>query len=144
MIERGPDMQDMKCPFSTVQAAGLAHCALAQQVVRRGGAEYGCTEAKAFARCECAVRHLTAIGLPALGFEDDLTQTPKSAYDKVLLGGLNGIDVVLGSQTAAAENIGGRISELAVRYPTITDVPNAALTEAIQSYTPPRRRGRRA
>ena len=137
-------MQDMKCPFSTVQAAGLAQCKLAQQVVRRGGAEYNCTNAEAGARCEAAVRHLIAIGLPALGFEDDLTRTPKSAYDKVLLGGLSGIDAILGSQTAAVENIGSRINELAVRYPAIADVPEAALTDAIQAYSPPRRRGRRA
>ena len=136
-------MQDMKCPFSTVQAAGLAHCRLAQQVVRRGGAEYNCTDAEAFGRCETLARHLIAIGLPALGFEDDLTQTPKSAYDKVLLGGLDGIDSILGTQTPAVEDIGPRVTELAERYPDIAAAPTAALTQAIQSYQPPRRRGRR-
>ena len=136
-------MQDMKCPFSTVQAAGLARCRFAQQVVRRGGAEYNCTDADACGRCETVARHLIAIGLPALGFEDDLTQTPKSAYDKVLLGGLKGIDSLLGTQTPAVEDIGPRITELIERHPNIAAVPTDALTEAIQSYQPPRRRGRR-
>jgi hypothetical protein len=136
-------MSGMKCPFSTVQAAGLAQCSLAQQVVRRGGSEYDCTGAAAFERCSAVASHLVAIGLPALGYEDDLTQTPKSAYDRVLLGGLIGIDAILAAGSAATLDLGPRVAEFSESFPDLAAVPAESLVEAIRSYSPPKRRGRR-
>ena len=136
-------MSGMKCPFSTVQAAGLARCSLAQQVVRRGGSEYDCTEAGSFERCAAVAERLVSIGLPALGYEDDLTQTPKSAYDRVLLGGLAGIDAILAAEDPATEDLGPRIAEFSERFPEPAAVPAEPLTGAIRDFSPPKRRGRR-
>lgn len=136
-------MSGMKCPFSTVQAAGLARCSLAQQVVRRGGSEYDCTEAEAFDRCSAVAGHLVATGLPALGYEDDLTQTPKSAYDKVLLGGLAGIDAIVAAEDPATADLGPRIAQFHEQFPEPAAAPAEPLLEAIRNYSPPKRRGRR-
>ena len=136
-------MSGMKCPFSTVQAGGLAKCSLAQQVVRRGGSEYDCTEAGAFDRCSAVAGRLVTIGLPALGHEDDLTQTPKSAYDRALLGGLAGIDAILAAEDPATADLGPRIAALSERFPDPAAVPAEPLVEAIRNCSPPKRRGRR-
>jgi hypothetical protein len=136
-------MPGMKCPFSTVQAAGLAQCSLAQQVVRRGGSEYDCTETASFDRCSAVAGKLLTIGLPALGYEDDLTQTPKSAYDRVLLGGLAGIDAILAAADPATADLGPRIAAFSERFPEPAAVPAEPLVEAIRNYSPPKRRGRR-
>jgi hypothetical protein len=60
-------MTSAKCPFSTLQAAGITNCQLASQVVRRGGSEFDCTQSEALATCQAMSRQLIRIGLPALG-----------------------------------------------------------------------------
>ena len=85
-------MTSAKCPFSTLQAAGITNCQLASQVVRRGGSEFDCTKSEALSICQEMSRQLTKIGLSALGYEDDLVATPKSAYDRALFGGLIGLN----------------------------------------------------
>lgn len=84
-------MTGNKCPFSVVQAADLCACQHAQQVVRRGGAEYDCRNSDALSRCIALAEHLKVIALPALGYEDDLTQTPLSVYERIQVGGLIGL-----------------------------------------------------
>ncbi len=84
-------MSEPKCPFSMLQAAGACRCGQAREVVRRGGSEYDCTDPGKHAHCLALTQHLNTVALSALGYEDDLTQTPKSVYERVLLGGLRGL-----------------------------------------------------
>lgn len=138
-------MPSHKCPFSAVQAAALTRCELAQEVVRRGGSEFDCTDAAAFARCSALSQHLIATGFAALGVEDDLTATPKSVYDKVQMGGLQGINTLLPelAEDAYQSNINALASAMTDAWPTLAELPADALTAAITAYQPPKRRRRR-
>lgn len=136
-------MANPKCPFTTLQAAGLTACTLADQVVRRGGAEYDCTQPEAHRRCAALAAHLVAIGLPALGYADDLTATPKSAYDRVLMGGLAGVNRAVdgADDDLHRQDIRALVGSIADDPATLPDV---TLLAAIEAYEPPRRRGRRS
>jgi hypothetical protein len=135
-------MTDPKCPFTTLQAAGLAACTLADQVVRRGGAEYDCTRPDAHRRCTALATHLLALGLPALGHTDDLTATPKSAYDRALMGGLAGVNrAIEGVDDDLHRRDIRALVEASAEDPA--SLPDATLLAAIEGYEPPRRRGRR-
>lgn len=133
-------MANPKCPFTTLQAAGLATCSLADLVVRRGGAEYDCTRPEAHRRCAELATHLLAIGLPALGHTDDLTATPKSAYDRALMGGLKGINELT---DGIDDDLHRQDIHALVDAVDPAALPDAPLLTAIEAYQPPRRRGRR-
>lgn len=137
-------MSDIKCPFSTLQAAGLSACGIADHVVRRGGSEYDCTREDAHRRCIALSRHLLAIGLPALGYEDDLGTTPKSAYDRALFGGLQGLATLMPDNPATlhASNIHGLIEATLNAGQDPASLPSDVLVSAIENYRPARRRGR--
>jgi hypothetical protein len=137
-------VSEPKCPFSTLHAAALTRCSLAREVVRRGGSEYDCTQAGAHATCSALAERFTSVGLPALGYEDDLTLTPKSAYDRVLAGGLIGLESLLGGETElATDDVWLRVEGAAQRYPDPVEIPDAALVEAMQAWQPARRSRRR-
>jgi hypothetical protein len=137
-------MSSNKCPFSTLQAAGLSACEMADHVVRRGGSEYDCTRADAHQRCAALSRHLLDIGLPALGYEDDLGTTPKSAYDRALIGGLQGLATLLPDNAAAlhASNIHGLLEATLTADSDPASLPADVLVRGIENYRPARRRGR--
>ena len=138
-------MHNHKCPFSAAQAAGIAHCELAQEVIRRGGSEYDCTQAEAHRLCSRLSEQLISIGFAALGHVDDLTQTPKSVYDRVLLGGLKGMNDSLedvADETYLA-NIWAIVEVMARRLPGLEALPSGALVTAMEGYKPPKRRGSR-
>lgn len=139
-------MSTNKCPFSAIQAAGSAGCTLAQEVVRRGGSEYDCTEPAARAVCVGLSAHLIQTGFDALGLVDDLNVTPKSAYDRAQIGGLQGLGKLLSRQATASpvEDIRALASAVEQRYARLPDIPTAPLVEAINAYKPSRRRKSRA
>ena len=107
----------MKCPFAALLAAGVGRCPKAVEVVRRGGSEYDCSEAVAWQRCVPLQQHLLTLGLAALGHVDDLGATPKSVYDRVMLGGLCGIAELLPDEPRPAVDgdIGGLVTRDAWR-----------------------------
>ena len=143
-------MPSDKCPFSSLQAAAVARCPLAREVVRRGGSEYDCTQPASLQACGALARHLVAIGLPALGHEDDLTLTPKSVYDRALIGGLRGIHGLLGGGLPGGdagadplEDLWGLVSTMQAHLGGPEALPTPPLTEAMAACEAPRRRGRR-
>jgi hypothetical protein len=138
-------MTSAKCPFSTLQAAGITNCQLASQVVRRGGSEFDCTQSEALATCQAMSRQLIKIGLPALGFEDDLVATPKSAYDRALFGGLIGLNQCLEdlSEELHKQDIWPLVEAATQRFPDHADLPRQSLESAIQAWKPGRRRHRK-
>lgn len=135
----------LKCPFSTLQAAGLCGCRQAQQVVRRGGSEYDCENRAAHSLCSGLADGLISIGFAELGYEDDLAATPKSVYDKVWMGGLQGLaelaPVALDDAQALAD-IWGLVECSSAQLQPL-DRHKSRLLHAIREYRPPKRRRRR-
>lgn len=138
-------MSENKCPFSIIQASGACGCRHAEEVVRRGGSDYDCTEAQAQAVCAALVAHLNALALPELGYEDDLTQTPKSVYERILLGGLQGLRQARDPEDSepGTADIWPVVEAAAEEYGEVTRIPGAAVLPAIQACRIRRRqRGR--
>jgi len=138
-------MTSTKCPFSTLQAAGITSCQLASQVVRRGGSEFDCTKPEALSMCQQLSRQLIDTGLPALGFEDDLATTPKSAYERALFGGLIGLNQCLEnvSEELHKQDIWPLVQAAMQEFRDPADLPRQSLETAIQAWKPGRRRQRK-
>ncbi len=92
-------MQDLHCPFSQPITTGLCGCRHALEVTRRGGAETACQDQSMFRQCRIVAERLKENILPALGFENDLLQVPHSMLQKVMVGGLNGLNHLAGNTT---------------------------------------------
>ena len=138
-------MTEYKCPFSPVQAAGLCGCRHAVEVVRRGGSEFDCREPASHAVCMALSRHFNAVALPALGYEDDLTLTPKSVYERILLGGLQGLRRTLDPEDASLEisDIIAVVQAAQTRYPAVDSIPADDIVPAIEVCSLRKRRRRR-
>ena len=137
-------MPDLKCPFSTVQASGVCHCQHAREVVRRGGSEFDCTEPENHTACTALVSHMNAVALPALGHVDDLTQTPKSVYERVLLGGLQGLRMARDPQDLGLEtgDIWTVVESALARHSAVGNIPESEFVPAIQACEIRKRRRR--
>lgn len=137
-------MTELKCPFTVVQAAGTCACSKAQEVIRRGGSEYDCTDAHAHPLCTALVSHLNAVALPALGHEDDLTLTPRSVYERILLGGLQGLRRAADPTDDAPEtpDIWAAVDAARNRYPDFPQVPAEDVVPAIEACQLRKRRRR--
>jgi hypothetical protein len=138
-------MTEDKCPFSTVQAAGLCACEQAREVVRRGGSEFDCESPPSCDTCRSLVTYLYAVGLPTLGFEDDLTTTPKSAYDRVLVGGLQGLRQLLDptDRDWQTPNIWPVVAAVHERFGSTDAIPPESVLPAIEACSLRRRRTKR-
>lgn len=135
----------MKCPFSALQAAGIGQCSKAVEVVRRGGSEYDCSNAENWRQCVDLQQHLLALGLAALAQVDDLSVTPKSVYDRVLLGGLRGVGELLPerSRPTIESDISALVEAAAARYPKPQQLPPETIVRSVEETRPPRRRNTR-
>ncbi len=135
-------MPEYKCPFSMVQASGACGCRNAREVVRRGGSEYDCRDANAHAACSSLVERLNGAAFPALGHEDDLTLTPRSVYERIMLGGLLGLRMSLDPGDIAPEtrDIHAVVEKLQSRYDSIPDIPAAEFLGAIEKFQHKKRR----
>lgn len=137
-------MPGSKCPFSMVQASGASHCRHATEVVRRGGSEFDCTQPDKLAVCTALVAHMNARALPALGHEDDLTLTPKSVYERVLLGGLRGLHATGApreTDTTIAD-IWPIVESALLRHAAIERIPASEFVPAIRASVIRKRRHR--
>lgn len=138
-------LMSSKCPFSIIQASGACGCRHAREVVRRGGSEYDCTRPEAHSVCTALVEHLNAAALPALGYEDDLTQTPKSIYERILLGGLQGLRQARnpGDNGLETGDIWPAVEAAAREHGDVSNIPGETFIPAIQACRIRRRqRGR--
>lgn len=134
-----------KCPFTIIQASGACGCRHAREVVRRGGSEFDCARPEAHAVCAALVEHLNAVALPELGYEDDLTQTPKSVYERILLGGLQGLRQARDPDAGTPEtpDIWPVVEAAAGEHGDVTNIPGETFIPAIQACRIRRRqRGR--
>jgi hypothetical protein len=138
-------MSEYKCPFSPVQASGSCHCRHAQEVVRRGGSEFDCREPAAHSLCTVLVGHLNRAALPALGYEDDLTLTPKSVYERILIGGLQGLGMALDAEDREPQtaDIWTVVAAVRERYPAMDRIPAADFLPAIEACNLRKRHRRR-
>lgn len=137
-------MSDFKCPFTSVMASATCGCRNAQEVIRRGGSEFDCTVVQAHGVCVSLVKHFNAVALPALGYEDDLTLTPKSVYERILVGGLQGLRKVQDPADKALEtaDIWGVVEATRTRYPVVEEIPDSCFLPAIEGCTLRKRRRR--
>jgi hypothetical protein len=138
-------MPDLKCPFSMLLASGASHCRHAEEVVRRGGSEFDCREPTAHAACRALVPHLNATALPALGFEDDLSLTPKSVYERILAGGLQGLRMANDAADNGPEtaDIRAVVEAAQGRYATLDAIPAGEIIPAIEACSIRKRHRRR-
>lgn len=95
--------------------------------------------------CVSLVRHFNAVALPALGYADDLTLTPKSVYERILAGGLLGLRMARDPADTALETTDiWRVVEAAgARYPAMDLIPDSDFVPAIKGCSLPRRARRR-
>ncbi|HQU14676.1 MAG: hypothetical protein B7Z66_04945 [Chromatiales bacterium 21-64-14] len=90
-------MSAPKCPFQNLIIAEEFVCHLGLAVTARNSPQIHCRSEPALTLCRQVYDCFKAVGLPALGMEDDLTTTPHSVYLKIQSGGLRGLKARLGT-----------------------------------------------
>jgi hypothetical protein len=138
-------MEDLKCPFRQALLPGDFGCSHAQPVTRREGPDIACGSAEAHDRCGELLARLREVGLPALGYTDDLNELPHAVAVKVQMGGLLGLRRLLDPPSAAStvvEDVGATVAQAVARYGSTVAVPYAELVPDMASYRLKRRRGR--
>ena len=136
-------MPEHRCPFSAPLITRQFACALAQEVIHRGGTEINCTDAAAHARCERLFQQLKQAALPAFGVEDDLLSMPHSVQVKIQYGGLLGLQRLLRAETQVGERIEDVQALVAEAAQYFNDeIPCAQLVDDITAFRPRARRGR--
>jgi hypothetical protein len=131
-----------KCPFAAPITTGRAACTRAQEVVRRGGSEYDCAAPAAQARCTDLHQRLKAVGLTAFEVEDDLTTMPHSVLVKVQVGGLAGLQRLLGQPAGPIADVDTLVEQAAAQAGGIDAIPVATLADDMTGCKL-ERRGRR-
>lgn len=135
-------MSDRICPFSATLVKNDFACCHAEQIIRRGGAEFACRSAADHTRCTRLFAHLKATGLPAFELEDDLLQVPHGVLAKIQFGGLLGLQRLLGGSSQKVDDIAGLVDSAVTHYAQIEAIPCEQLTPDITGYTLSRRRKR--
>ncbi|TVQ92360.1 MAG: hypothetical protein EA400_03865 [Chromatiaceae bacterium] len=131
-----------QCPFGAPLTVGRAACTQAQEVVRRGGAEYDCSSDPALARCRQLHARLKQAGLAAFDATDDLTQVPHSVLVKIATGGLAGLAELLGEAAAPIADVERLVAAAEQQFDGIEQIPTAPLTQAMLRCQLERRRRR--
>lgn len=138
-------MSDPVCPFSATLARADYACQRASQVVRRGGAEFLCTDNTAHARCRQFFDACKILTLATLGLEDDLTQVPQGTLVKIQFGSLAGLQrITTGPNTPGqtVDNIDALLESAGSRFGGTEQIPCADLLDDIRQYRLARRSGR--
>lgn len=131
------------CPFGSTLVTETCHCSHAEQVVRRGGAEFICQDAAAYARCVTLFQHLKKVALPEFDVEDDLTSMPHSVLQKIQFGGLLGLqNLVNGDVSDTVADVASLVAAAEAKYHNFEELPYAELVGSITTYKLKRRRGR--
>lgn len=140
-------MDDLKCPFNRVLLPGDFGCAHARPVTRREGPDIACDAPPTRDLCAGVLAGLKAVGLPALGYPDDLTELPHGVAMKVQMGGLVGLQKLAGPPadpgSAAVADVGSVVAAaVAGCGGDPADLPYAALVADMSAFQLRRRRGR--
>lgn len=134
-------MPEAKCPFSAPLITHQFGCALAKEVIHRGGTEIACTQDGAQLRCAGLFERLKTGALPAFGVEDDLLSMPHSVLVKIQYGGLLGLQRLLSGPVEKIENIDTLLQQAATQWGNMEAVPCDSLISDITSFKPRSRRG---
>lgn len=111
-----------KCSFAATLIGDDYGCAQAENVVRRGGPEIACRAEHAHARCAALFGALKDAALPILGYQDDLSLTPNSVYQKIQFGGLSGVARLLG-ESGRIGDIETLVARALDRYGAVENIP---------------------
>jgi hypothetical protein len=121
-----------KCSFAATLIGGHFGCAQAENVVRRGGPEIACRAEQAHLRCSALFNVLKDTALPSLGFQDDLSLTPNSVYQKIQFGGLSGLARLIG-ETGRIGDIEALVARTLAHYDAIENIPCAEVVSDIEA-----------
>ena len=139
-------MQDLKCPFCRILLPGDFRCGHASAVTRRDGPDIACGAPRVRELCDEVLARLKAVGLPALGYSDDLTELPHGVAMKVQMGGLLGLQKLAGTaaadDSAAVRDVGAVVDAAVERYGGAAAIPYADLVPGMSAFQLKRRRGR--
>jgi len=140
----GGKMQDLKCPFRRVLLPGDFGCRHATVVTRREGPDITCDAPETNFLCGELLARLKEVGLPALGFVDDLTQLPHGVAMKVQMGGLIGLGRLTGRADTGAvvQDVGALVLAAVDRFGGTAAIPCADLVADMESFQLKRRRAR--
>jgi hypothetical protein len=136
-------MSDLICPFSATLAKNDFACPHAEQIIRRGGAEFACRSATTHANCVRLFERMKAVALPEFGVEDDLLQVPHGVLAKIQFGGLLGLQRMLNDNPdGTVADIASLVEAAKTRFAGIEAIPCAQLVGDITRYQLSRRRRR--
>lgn len=139
-------MEDLKCPFRRVLLPGDFGCRHARAVTRREGPDIACQAPQTQPLCEAVLAALKGVGLPALGYTDDLTELPHGVAMKVQMGGLLGLQKLAGAtavgDSAAVEDVGPLVEAAVGHYGGAGSIPCAQVVSDMSAFQLRRRRGR--
>jgi hypothetical protein len=136
-------MEDLRCPFRQALLPGDFGCRHAEVVTRREGPDIACHAPETHGLCGEVLARLKAVGLPALGHTDDLTELPHGVAMKVQMGGLLGLQQLLdpgASGSIAVADVGSLVEAAVARYGDPSAVPYAELVPAMSAFQLKRRR----
>jgi hypothetical protein len=142
---QGGNVDDLKCPFKRVLLPGDFGCRHATVVTRREGPDIACSSSSTQALCAEVLFGLKQHGLPALGYTDDLTELPHGVAMKVQMGGLLGLQRLVGvpaPETAVVADVGAVVTAGVERYGSTPAIPYAGVVEDMSAFQLKRRRGR--
>lgn len=136
-------MSDLICPFSATLAKNDFACNHAEQIIRRGGAEFACRSTALHAHCTRLFGKLKIAALPAFELEDDLLQVPLGVVQKIQFGGLLGLQrLIVDRPPATVGNIAALVESAMAHYGDIDSIPVAQLVDDITRHRLARRRRR--
>ncbi len=136
-------MAELICPFSATLAKGDFACPQAEQVIRRGGAEFACRSPMAHTHCTRLFDRLKVAALPAFEVEDDLLQIPHGVLQKIQFGGLLGLQRhMLDTPPDTVADIAALVEAAVEQFGGIDRIPCEQWVDAITGYRLARRRRR--
>jgi hypothetical protein len=100
-----------------------------------------CRDPDAQARCAALLARLKAVALPAFGVADDPLVMPQAVLTKVQLGGLLGLQALVGEGGEAVEDVSRTVAEAVARYGSVDGIPVQDLVDGITQLKLKRRRG---
>jgi hypothetical protein len=133
-------MEYYKCPFAGALMANQFDCQCATEITRRDGPSIGCTSKDMQKKCETLFATIKQSALEHMGYEDDLTQMPHSALMKIQMGGLLGLQRVLGAEAPSVEDVQALVNQAEQQYHRLEQVPAGELAGDIAAFKLRRRR----
>ncbi len=136
-------MSDLICPFSATLAKDDFACRHAEQIIRRGGAEFACRSGPLHADCSRLFAQLKNAALPLFDLEDDLLQVPHGVLQKIQFGGLLGLQRLVADRPGdKVDDIASLVESASAHFGGMDAIPHDRLAGDITRYQLARRRRR--